>query len=213
MITIKTPFVLGNMVMGYGRTYGAVNSIAGEVTAEGVQRLRFSNVQGRSALDAADSYREFKNLTEADYKEFRIESPIKLGQTVIFYSPSYGKVGRLSQGEIDMVQFDKSMRHTLFWYRSGNNKVDRYNLYTDIEDFKRRTAPLKPLKEDERYVFTKYCIQQNRLEPVKIIEAGEVKSIVRVHGEDETIRNKYLYTDAEGFYKDMLEEINRKNIE
>lgn len=209
---ISVPFSFNDYVMGYGRTYGTIKSIAGEITEDGVKRLRFSNIEGRSALDDADSYREFKNLTQADYKEITLNPPYSLGETVIYKDDNQR---RLAEGKITRIQFNVSQGYSIFWYYIGSTQIDRFNIYKSREDFAKRTAPKSELREGEKYAFTKYCIQQNTLVTVFITEKGDVKSKGEVRyqynrGSAEQYRNKNLFNSVESFLNDMFEEINRK---
>ena len=204
---IKVPYILNDKVMSSGRQFGHITNISGTVTEKGVEHLVYDT--NKVERERPKDFKGFDLLTEADYKEITVNPPFNIGDEVLYQNSTYGNVGILAKGVITGFDFNICSRSGLYWYYIGKgSSKDRYNVYKDKEDFMNRTKPKKELKENQRYAFTEYCIQQNNLVPVDFESETEVQAkITDGYNEGESVRKSLLYTSAEKFYKKMFSQI------
>jgi hypothetical protein len=203
---IKVPYGFNDRVMTSGRQFGYIKSIEGTVNDKGEVKHLTYDTESVTRIRPKD-VKGFELIT--DYKEITINSPIKMGQEVLFQNSTYGNVGILAKGIVTGIQFVLASNYAIYWYIvNGKKSVDSYNIYIDKEDFINRTKPKKELKENQRYCFTEYCIQQNNLVPVDFESETEVQAkIIDGYNRGEKMRKTLLYTSAEKFYNKMFSQI------
>jgi hypothetical protein len=204
---IKVPYILNDKVMSSGRRFGNITNISGIAKESGVEHLIYDTNQ--VTRERPKDFKAFDLLTEADYKEMIINPPLNIGDEVLFQNSTYGNIGILAKGKITAVEFNICSASKLYWYHIDKcGHKDKYNIYLSKEDFINRTKPKKELKENQRYVFTEYCIQQNNLVPVDFESETEVQAkIIDGYNRGESMRKSLLYTSAEKFYKKMFSQI------
>ena len=205
---IKTPYTLNDRVMSAKRLQSYITSIEGTLYDNGeVKHLVFDTAE--VTRNRPNDFKGFTDMQVEDYKSVTLNPPIKMGQIVLYQNSTYGNVGILAKGKVTAIQFVHRTFGTLFWYQVDNKKtIDRYEIYIDENDFKQRTKPKKVAGVNQRYIFTRYCIQQNILDVVDIEKISSTHyKIVRGFDSGETIRGAFLFNTPEKFYNTFLSQI------
>lgn len=201
---IKVPYSFYDNVMTSGRVQSRIVDIMGSVDSSGVVKHLIYTTDKVSRIRPTDIKR-FEDIQESDYKTLTLSPPLQIGQEVIFQYDRYGaQCTPLFKGKVEEIDFSVSRGHSNFWYRVNGRNIDRYNIYTTKEEFIRRTSPTKELRENERYFFTRYCIQQNKLEVKQIIERTQSHTTIDHAGGYSRLRNEFLFTSKEKFYNKMF---------
>jgi hypothetical protein len=205
---IKTPYKLNDRVMSAKRLQSYITSIEGIIYENGeVKHLIFDTAE--VTRNTANAFKGFADMQVEDYKSVTLNPPIKMGQIVLYQNSTYGNIGILAKGKVTAIEFKHHSWGTIFWYQVNNKKmVDKYNIYIDENDFKERTKPKEIKGDNQRYIFTNYCIQQNRLEVVDIEKISSTHyKIFSGYKWNETIRGAFLYNSTEKFYNKFLSQI------
>ena len=199
----KVPYSFYDNVMTSGRVQSRITEIAGTINANGcIGHLIYTT--DKVTRMRPEDLRSLESGSDSD-KIININPPFNIGDEVIYQYNSYGaNCTPLQKGNVEEIDFSIFTGGGVFWYRVGGKKVDRQNIYKTKEEFIRRTSPKANLREDERYFFTNYCIQQNNLVPKKIIERTQSHTIIEHEGR---IRNEFLFTSKEKFYNKMFANI------
>lgn len=207
---IKVPYLFyDNIMTARGRVQSMIQDFEGTINADGIVKNLIYSGNNTSRLRPCD-IKKFEDIQESNYKTFKFEGkyacPFQIGQEVIYQYDSYGAhCTPLVSGKIEEIEFYVSQYgNAIFWYRVNGKKVDRYSIYKTKEEFIRRTSPTKELRENERYFFTRYCIQQNSLVPKEIINRTQSHTIIDHACDDERLRNEFLFTSKEKFYNKMF---------
>jgi len=116
----------------------------------------------------------------------------------------------MKSGIIDKVEI-VSYPHNIsnYFYIINGKSYSCHDIYIDENDYIKRTSPKRELKENERYIMTRYMIQQNHLIPVKVEQLTNTHSIVKSnYSYNEKIRSSFLYTSKDKFYNKMLAQLD-----
>lgn len=209
-MNIKVPYENHDRIMTSGRKFGYINSVSGTVDANSnvnhlvydtsdVTRIRPKDIKG------------FESIEVANYKDMTLNPPYKIGQSVLYQNSSYGEVGILARGVIAEIEFCIGVGFSIYWYRLENRKqVDRYTIYLDKNDFINRTKPKKDieLKENQRYIFTEYSMQQNTIEVVTIETLTDTHcKILEGYERGAKLRRSRLYRTKEKFHNKFLAQV------
>ena len=202
----KVPFSFNDRVMTSGRVQSRITEIAGTINANGcIGRLIYTT--DKVTRMRPEDLRSLESSSDSD-KIININPPFNIGDEVIYQYNSYGAhCTPLYRGKVEEIDFSIFTGGSVFWYRVNGKQIDRQNIYKTKEEFIRRTSPKESLREDERYFFTNYCIQQNNLIPKQIIERTQSHTTIRHAGDYEKIRNEFLFTSKEKFYNKMFANI------
>ena len=194
--------------MSAKRLQSYITSIEGTIYDNGeVKHLVFDTAE--VTRNRANNFKGFADMQVEDYKSVTLNPPIKMGQIVLYQNSTYGNVGILAKGKVTAIEFSHRSGCTLFWYQIDKKKqVDRYNIYVDENDFKQRTKSKKVAGVNQRYIFTRYSIQQNTLEVVDVEKITSTHyKIIRGYDSGETIRGAFLFSTPEKFYNTFLSQI------
>jgi len=200
---IIAPFKLYDKVMlTYNRIQGYVNSIEGKIDING--NIDYNSIRIGIKDNSSTTLLEYVK-TEPTNSEITLNNILyNIGQEVIYLDDNSYKQCVLQKGKVEGIEFIKSVGYEIFYYKINGQFHDRYNVYKNRENFINRTKPTRELKENEKYKFTKYLIQQNKLEPINI------KPLTKIHCIDdrgEKYRRSNLYSSQEKFINKFTAQI------
>lgn len=200
---IKLP--QGRVMLDFNRIQGYIQSINALITKDGVQLQHFDT--NNSTRNRFDSIKKWLSKREV---EFQFRPKFKVGQEVLYFdnNPYTNKV--LQKGVIDGIEINtyEGSINTYFYYINGRSYLT-YNLYSNKDEYMQRTKPKKELKDNERYIMTRYMTQQNYLIPVKVERKTDVVSILKSnYSYGEEVRSSFLYTNENKFFNRMFGNLN-----
>lgn len=198
---IKIPFAPYDRVMlNFRREQFNVDTIEGIVNSEGVilKSLRYDN-----------NYLEHIKNVPTELKEVEVKgNRFNIGDEVIYHDTNNYRNFILQRGKVEKIKFVRGNGFTLFYYYVNGKFCEVYNVYSSKDDFIRRTKPTTELNEGERYIFTRYAIQQNKLVPIKIEKLTKIHSISKSgYCYGEKLRNSFLYTSKDKFINRLTAQI------
>lgn len=174
-LKISVPFILGDKVTPKDKNKASyIINISGVVDAD---------------LNAIELIYDTTEATRYRPKDFEYDG---ISNKTIVLTPKYTLGGdiffldtrrmKLKSEPIIKIQFDISKGQSeIYWYRTKSNIFNKEEAYTDINDFVIRTKPSKPLTDGQKYIFTNYLHEQNKLEPVTLEKVSDTE--YKVYGE------------------------------
>jgi hypothetical protein len=204
-MTIQLPLTLGDKIWHMGRVQSYVNDLEFDINSEGVD-LSTLRIGSKHETPSHVSYLHEKNPTELN-RPLTFNPPHNVGDTIYYLNSTYGNVGILCKGEIKSIQCKICEGFSLYYYRVNgySGMINKYSLYSSVEDFKRRTQNLTELKVGEKFIFTKYLMQQNKL---KVLKLTKHSSTHFKSDRGEIIRGSELYNSNEKFFNKFLAQVD-----
>ncbi len=175
-LKISVPFVLGDKVKPKDR-----NKASYIINISGVVDVDLNANELIYDTDEVTRYRpidfEYDGILSSD-KTIVLTPKYTLGEDILFLDTRKMK---LKSEPIIKIQFNIARQTEIYWYRTESDKSNDTEAYSDIDDFINRTKPSKPLKEGQKYIFTNYLHEQNKLQPVTLEKVSDTE--YKVYGE------------------------------
>lgn len=207
---VRVPFDLYDRLRGtVGREYNTITSVSGDVNADGEVHLKGMRYDTNNTnCNCNDNFRAFKDLDPSDYKTITLKPKFNIGDEVIYLNDSPYRRFVLKRGKITGISFCKAIGYELYWYKVDNSTTDAHNIYRTVEEFKQQCKPKKELRDGEKFLYTRYCMQPNNLIPVEIEKVSTTHCKV-MNGYDwgAKMRTCYLYNSYDKFVNKMIAQI------
>ena len=209
---IKLPFILGDILSYPKRIKTPVRCVTFNVTDSlKAFDIRYETFQGEMRL----KYFGEKNDIKTFDKTLIVNPPNKLGSTIFYLNSTYNNnnnnnIGLLKKGTINEIECCINIDFKLFWFSTKDKRtLSKNSIYSSIEDFKKRTSNFTKLKNDEKFIFTDYSLDQNKLKVVKISKYSTTHfKIEDGYCRGEIIRGSELYNSNESFLNKFLAQID-----
>lgn len=174
-LEISVPFILGDKVKPKDKNKASyIINISGVVDADlNAIELIYDTTEATRYRPEDFEYDGISNKT------IILTPKYTLGEDIFFLDT---RRMILKSESIIKIQFDISKgQNEIYWYRTKSNIFNTEEAYTDINDFAIRTKPSKPLRDGQKYIFTNYLHEQNKLEPVTLEKVSDTE--YKVYGE------------------------------
>jgi hypothetical protein len=205
-LTFKAPYKVGQTIMlKSGRVQDRVVGFSGKLMPNG--EVKHLNVVTEK-YDRGYLVEHIK--TEPTWNDAIILSKYKIGDEIIFHDDNNYRMFLLKRDKVSAIDFNTGSFGKLIYYyvESKATSISLREIYTSKEDFANRTRPKVSAKKGEKYVFINYCIQQKKLEPVKVEKLTATHSTYQQGwGEKIKTRSCYLYNSHKSFVNKMTAQI------
>ena len=201
-IEIELPLTLGQQIMTSNRTFSNIKKI--EVTIKNDLSINFNSLRFDTDKVIRYGLNDIIKPNEFVNKKIKINPKFIFNDEVLFLNNGYNTLGTLKKEKVTEILTNISYYSNLFWYKTETKSLSNTEIYSDINDFINRTKPKNSLGINEKYIFTNYCIEQNKLVNVQVEKVSETHfKITKGYNSGQIIRGSYLYNSHQSFINKM----------